>query len=56
MEQTCVKQAANKENCPCPRTACENHGICCACIANHRKRGKPVSCMAALNKIKKGLI
>ncbi len=24
--------------CSCPKTECENHGLCCACIIAHKKR------------------
>ena len=50
MEKTCANKAKNEENCPCKKTACENHGICCACIANHRSKGNYTSCMAAVGK------
>lgn len=25
----------NKENCPCAKVECKNHGRCCACTRNH---------------------
>ena len=24
--------------CSCPKTECENHGLCCTCIVAHKKR------------------
>lgn len=24
--------------CSCPKSECENHGLCCQCIASHKKR------------------
>ena len=39
------KERCNEANCPCKKVECENHGKCCACINNHRKKGSLVSCM-----------
>jgi len=27
----------NVRNCPCPKTTCVNHGICCQCVKKHRE-------------------
>lgn len=35
----------NEEECICPKKTCENHGKCCACVNNHRKKGNIVYCM-----------
>jgi hypothetical protein len=26
------------EYCSCPKIDCDNHGLCCACIVNHKNR------------------
>ena len=39
------KERCNEVNCPCKKVTCENHGRCCDCIMNHRKKGTLVSCM-----------
>ena len=31
-----VREKIN-EYCSCPKTACENHGLCCRCIVKHKK-------------------
>ena len=33
------------EDCPCPKTACPNHGICYACVAKHRKSDTLPCCL-----------
>lgn len=33
----------NAESCPCPKTNCERHGRCCACVKHHMEhKEKPV--------------
>jgi len=39
---TCKKA---KEDCLCPKTTCENHGKCCACVLNHRTKDSLTFCM-----------
>ena len=39
------KERCNEANCPCKKVDCVNHGRCCDCIMNHRKKGTLVSCM-----------
>ena len=34
----CPRRAQNETRCTCPKTACENHGMCCECVAVHKKR------------------
>jgi hypothetical protein len=34
----CPRTAQNETRCSCPKTACENHGVCCECIVAHKKR------------------
>lgn len=41
----CKDREKNKKNCPCTKTDCDNHGICCECIANHREKGNKPACM-----------
>ena len=36
---------SNTHECSCPNTACSNHGKCCDCVANHKKRGSLPLCM-----------
>jgi L-ascorbate metabolism protein UlaG (beta-lactamase superfamily) len=39
-----------KPDCPCKRKAeCAYHGKCCACVANHRKRGYVPACFRQEN-------
>ena len=35
----------NEENCTCPKTECERHGECAACIMHHRAIGSIVFCL-----------
>lgn len=32
-----VREEIN-DYCSCPKTECENHGICCKCILSHKNR------------------
>ena len=41
----CPNKKANEQDCPCPKVDCDNHGICCECIANHRAKGNKPACM-----------
>lgn len=41
----CPNLETNKANCPCTATNCANHGICCACVENHRKSGDLPACL-----------
>ncbi len=29
-------EAKQNENCVCPKTTCDNHGVCSKCIAKHK--------------------
>ena len=31
----CLNRELNSKMCTCPKTECENHDICCRCVANH---------------------
>ena len=39
------KKEKNLENCPCTYN-CENKGICCECVAYHRKNGGLPACLS----------
>ncbi|NLX05630.1 MAG: cytosolic protein [Phycisphaerae bacterium] len=41
----CVNIETNKANCTCPGTDCENHGICCQCIATHAAGNSLPNCL-----------
>ncbi len=43
----------NKNPCPCPNTACDNHGVCCNCVARHREAGNLPFCLRELAEHKK---
>lgn len=32
----CPNKAVNETDCPCPKTDCERHGICCLCMRYHK--------------------
>lgn len=34
------KSQRAQQNCSCPKTECENNGICCQCVEAHKKKGK----------------
>jgi hypothetical protein len=34
----CPVRKKINEYCSCPKTDCDNHGLCCACIVNHKNR------------------
>jgi len=36
---------SNKNECPCPKTACKNYKKCCDCIINHRETDSLPFCM-----------
>jgi len=35
----------NEFECPCPKTACANHGKCCACVVNHKNTDSLPFCL-----------
>ncbi|HDN78860.1 MAG: hypothetical protein DRI61_03355 [Chloroflexi bacterium] len=39
------KQERNLKNCPCTYEPCSKKGICCECIAYHRKMGELPACL-----------
>ncbi len=38
------REKINAERCTCTYEGCQNHGICCRCIANHRDHGELPAC------------
>ncbi|MCF8025699.1 MAG: hypothetical protein K9K82_09445 [Desulfobacteraceae bacterium] len=34
----CPMRGQIKSYCSCPKTDCENHGLCCTCIINHKNK------------------
>jgi hypothetical protein len=36
---------ANAKGCTCTYAACPHHGRCCACVANHRRKGEVPGCL-----------
>lgn len=57
-DKDCVKESCPEKsriNCPCPKTSCENHGLCCRCVAAHISRGKkPPHCLEVFFKTQAG--
>lgn len=41
----CPNKEKNEQQCNCTYTSCANHGICCACIRNHRDNGGTPACL-----------
>lgn len=35
---------ANRKGCTCTYLSCPHHGRCCACVANHRRKGEIPGC------------
>ncbi len=44
MKKECVNKEENLKNCPCT-WKCERKGICCECIAYHRKHEELPACL-----------
>jgi len=42
-----AKKCSNTIVCPCENTECENHGLCCACVASHLEKEYLPSCQRA---------
>lgn len=40
----CPNQTRNSTACNCTYQGCPKHGICCECIAYHRKNGELPAC------------
>ena len=39
----CMNKSRNRENCNCTYP-CEKKGVCCECVAYHRRRGELPAC------------
>jgi len=42
---SCLKDCSNLNECKCPKTECENHKRCCACIIKHKNAGNLPFCL-----------
>lgn len=40
----CPNLKKNLENCSCSYNACNNRGMCCECVAQHRAAGEIPGC------------
>lgn len=45
MKERQCKIESNKEKCTCTYEPCPRKGLCCECIAYHRKRGEAPGCL-----------
>lgn len=45
MRKPCPNKEENLKKCPCDWPGCERKGICCECIAYHRKCGDLPACL-----------
>jgi len=41
----CPNRKLNEDDCPCPHSECERHGICCECIRFHKGRNEKPACL-----------
>jgi hypothetical protein len=41
---SCPNEPKNKKSCNCSYPGCPRHGVCCDCIAYHRKSGQLPAC------------
>ena len=46
----CVNKEKNEQDCPCVKTNCTNHGMCCECVAHHRKIKTYPACLRDIAK------
>lgn len=52
----CPNYEINKQMCPCTETDCERHGICCECVAYHRKSTQwPLTACMRTNRLESTL-
>jgi hypothetical protein len=42
---SCPNREVNLQMCPCPKTDCDNRGVCCLCIRNHVAKSQKSFCM-----------
>jgi hypothetical protein len=40
----CTNKAANTKRCTCTYPGCPRHGVCCDCVAFHRRGGELPGC------------
>ncbi|MCX7704769.1 MAG: DUF6485 family protein [bacterium] len=40
----CVNKDENISNCTCSYVSCDRRGICCECVAYHRRNGQIPGC------------
>lgn len=45
MAKSCPSKEENKKDCPCTYEPCSRKGVCCECVAYHRKNGDRPACM-----------
>jgi hypothetical protein len=45
MSKICLNLAENLKYCTCTYTSCGKRGLCCECIAYHRKNGEIPGCL-----------
>ena len=45
MRKPCPNKSENLKDCPCDWPNCPRKGICCECVAYHRKRGELPACL-----------
>ncbi len=41
---SCPNQGKNERSCNCTYSGCPRHGLCCECIAYHRRDGEFPAC------------
>lgn len=44
MSSKCVNIRRNLDGCTCTYTACDRRGLCCECVAAHRRNGEIPGC------------
>lgn len=44
-KETCVNIKNNDQDCPCPSSDCERHGVCCECVSAHASKDSLPSCL-----------
>ena len=43
--KACANRELNNKQCTCTNTTCQNHGICCQCVLNHRAQNNKPACL-----------
>jgi len=44
-KESAAVKCLNTRPCPCPKTDCENYGVCCACVERHRGLSNLPNCL-----------